>query len=82
MLFLWVPFRFHTFTGQVWLTKSGVFRWFLKVLDKLMFRCATSVLIDSSSQRDFLLDEGIVSENKSHVLGYGSFCGVDTTYLT
>src|SRR5205814_10505691 len=38
---------------------------------------ATFILVDSKSQRDFLLAERIVSASKSAVLGKGSVSGVD-----
>lgn len=72
-----VPVRIHTFTGQVWATKSGAKRWFLKKMDRVIVRCATHVLADSFSQREFIVNEGIVMENKVHVIGHGSICGVD-----
>ncbi len=73
-----VPIRIHTFTGQVWATAKGMKRWFLKGMDKLIARCATHVLADSSSQRDFIVEEGIVLRDKSSVIGNGSICGVDS----
>lgn len=72
-----VSVRHHTFTGQVWATKSGLFRWLLRALDKLIHRCSTYSLVDSISQRDFLLSEGVVRPNKSSVLAGGSISGVD-----
>jgi glycosyltransferase involved in cell wall biosynthesis len=73
-----VPVRIHTFTGQVWATRSGLARRMLKNADKLLARTATHLLVDSPSQRDFLLREGVVSAMKSRVLANGSVCGVDT----
>ena len=73
-----VPVRIHTFTGQVWVTRSGLARRVLKILDKAIARLTTHVLVDSPSQRDFLMREGILSEQKSRVLAHGSICGVDT----
>jgi glycosyltransferase involved in cell wall biosynthesis len=73
-----VPLRIHTFTGQVWATRSGAMRWLLKSADKLTAFCATQVLVDSRSQRDFLIKEKVVSESKSSVIANGSVCGVDT----
>lgn len=73
-----VPIRIHTFTGQVWATAKGMKRWFLKGMDKLIARCATHVLADSSSQRDFIVKEGVVLRDKSSVIGNGSICGVDS----
>jgi glycosyltransferase involved in cell wall biosynthesis len=72
-----VPVRIHVFTGQVWATRSGPARGFLKLMDRIIAACATHVLVDSPSQRDFLLREGVVSEQKSRVLGKGSIAGVD-----
>lgn len=72
-----VPVRVHTFTGQVWANKSGVVRWGLKALDKLIAKCATGLLTDSFSQRLFLINEKIVQSEKIIVLGNGSVCGVD-----
>ena len=72
-----VPVRVHSFTGQVWVTRAGLMRLLLKTADKCIAALATDVLIDSPSQRDFLITHGIVSSNKSRVLGSGSICGVD-----
>ncbi len=73
-----VPVRVHTFTGQVWVTRTGLARRVLKSVDKALARMTTHVLVDSPSQRDFLLREGVVSEKKSRVLASGSISGVDT----
>lgn len=72
-----VPVRHHTFTGQVWATRSGLMRWLLKSLDKVTYSCSTHSLVDSFSQRDFLLDEKVVRCEKSSVLASGSISGVD-----
>lgn len=73
-----VPVRIHTYTGQVWVTRRGIAREFLKLMDRLIGLFATHVLIDSPSQREFLLAQGVVSSGKSSVLGKGSISGVDT----
>jgi len=73
-----VPMRVHSFTGQVWVTRTGFMRWLLKATDKLIVAMATDVLVDSPSQRDFLIEQGIVTAESSSVLGAGSICGVDT----
>ena len=72
-----VPSRLHTFTGQVWMTKKGVGRWFLKLLDKIIVTLNTNILVDSFSQQDFLIKEGVLSKDISIVLGSGSISGVD-----
>jgi glycosyltransferase involved in cell wall biosynthesis len=47
------------------------------MLDKLIAKSATHLLADSFSQRQFLINEHVVNENKIKVLGKGSICGVD-----
>lgn len=73
-----VPVRIHWFTGQVWATRKGLGRWLLKAVDRLLVTCATHLLADSFSQREFLIGEGIVRRGQLTVLGQGSVCGVDT----
>ena len=73
-----VPVRVHSFTGQVWVTRTGFLRWLLKVADKLIVAMATDVLVDSRSQRDFLIDQGVLAVGRGSVLGAGSICGVNT----
>jgi glycosyltransferase involved in cell wall biosynthesis len=70
--------RIHIFTGQVWITKSGLSRFLLKSIDRIIAFLATNILVDSNSQRNFLLDEQVVSSAKSSVLAKGSISGVDT----
>lgn len=71
------PVRLHIFTGQVWATRRGFSRWFLKTLDKILASCATHLLADSPSQRQFLIDEGVVKPERITVLAQGSISGVD-----
>jgi glycosyltransferase involved in cell wall biosynthesis len=72
-----VPVRLHTFTGQVWATKHGIGRKFLRWLDRLINALATVVLIDSRSQQNFLIENKVVKKSSSIVLGEGSISGVD-----
>jgi len=81
MLAAWicrVPIRVHIFTGQVWVTRGGFSRWYLKSFDHLIAALATSLLADSPSQKQFLVEEGVAKAQDIHVLGDGSICGVDT----
>lgn len=73
-----VSFRIHTFTGQVWATKTGYKREILKKFDSLIAALATHLLADSFTQRDFLEDQGVVAKNKIQVLGLGSISGINT----
>lgn len=72
-----IDIRIHTFTGQVWATKTGFARLVLKSLDKLIACLSTNILVDSPSQRQFLLDEDVVNLHNSGVLLKGSISGVD-----
>ncbi len=73
-----VALRIHTFTGQVWATRTGFSRQLLKIMDRLLAVSATHLLADSHSQRCFLIDHGIASAQKITVLADGSISGVDT----
>jgi glycosyltransferase involved in cell wall biosynthesis len=74
-----VPVRVHTFTGQVWVTRAGPMRWLLKWLDRRIAASATHVLADSASQRQFLVEQGVVAAARCGVLASGSISGVDAT---
>ncbi len=74
-----IPVRIHWFTGQVWATKKGPGRMVLKCMDRLIAACATHVLADSPSQKDFLIAEGVVGAHRIQVLGDGSISGVDAS---
>ncbi len=69
--------RIHIFTGQVWVTRSGVRRLFLKAIDNVLAKLATHLLADSASQRQFLIDQHIVDQGKVKVIANGSISGVD-----
>ena len=74
-----VPFRIHTFTGQVWATRSGMGRTILKSLDRLLASAATHVLADSRSQLDFLRQQKVLASDRGSVLANGSIGGVDVS---
>lgn len=73
-----VPVRIHTYTGQVWTTRSSIMRSLLIAADRAIARFATHLLADSPSQRQMLLRAGILrGAEKCRVLGSGSVSGVD-----
>jgi len=72
-----VPNRIHTFTGQVWVTRSGVIRRLLKLIDRLIVGWATTVFSDSASQSRFLERELGLAAGRVGMLGDGSIAGVD-----
>ncbi len=73
-----VPIRIHTFTGQVWKLKAGFTRSMLVKIDQITSYCATSLIVDSKTQKNFLIKNKIINDRKSVVLGKGSISGVDT----
>jgi len=76
-----IPHCIHTFTGQIWVTQSGLKRWFLKQADCLLAALTTRALVDSPSQREFLIVEGVVKADRTEVIGGGAICGVDGEYF-
>lgn len=74
--------RVHIFTGQVWHTRKGLFKRLLMLLDKVIVWNATQILVDGQSQRRFLIQNGIVGEGNSQVLGKGSISGVNLDRFT
>lgn len=76
-----VPCRIHWFTGQVWVTRQGVGRLILKTADRLIAFLSTSLLADSPSQLNFLIEQRVVCANKISVIADGSICGVDSEHF-
>ena len=72
-----IPVRIHIFTGQVWATRIGGMKVFLKKMDRLISLLDNHILVDGESQRRFLVKENVLSEKKGEVLANGSICGVD-----
>jgi glycosyltransferase involved in cell wall biosynthesis len=80
MLAAWlvrVPIRIHTFQGEVWSTKTGIYRLLLKFMDYLVGHLATKLTIVSKTEKDFLVKEGVILAKKSSVLLKGSISGVN-----
>jgi len=69
--------RWHTFTGQVWVTRRGLARRLLKAMDRLIALLASQVFADSASQCRLLCNEGVVRNGEMRILGSGSIAGVD-----
>ena len=73
-----VPIRLHTFTGQTWITLSGPMYHIARGADWVIGRLATRCYADSASQRQFLIEKGVVRPERIEVLGGGSLAGIDT----
>ena len=71
------PKRIHTFQGEVWATKKGLYRILLKELDRLVAVLTTNIIVVSKTERDLLIKECVISPEKSTVLANGSISGVD-----
>ena len=75
-----IKIRIHIFTGQVWTNKKNFFiKNLLFSFDKLIAKLSTNLLIDSQSQKNFLIKSGIKkNKKKAKVIFNGSICGVNT----
>ena len=69
----------HTFTGQVWSTKSGLVKWFLMMLDWVILSMNYRSYCDSYSQADFIANSFPFRIPRIHVVANGSLGGVDLT---
>lgn len=77
-----VPVRLHTFTGQPWVNMRGIKRWVVRSCDRVIGALSTVCYADSTSQRDFLLAQGLLKPDKLKVIGAGSLAGVDLDRFT
>lgn len=75
--FAGIPIRIHIFTGQVWANTKGPKRWLLKTMDKILVLFGNHFLVDGEGQRQFLIQQSILSKKNSEVLGQGSIAGVN-----
>lgn len=73
-----VQVRVHIITGQVWQNYTGFKRQFFKLLDRVLIALTTRTLADSRSQIEYLIDQGVLTNEGVEVLGNGSVAGVDT----
>ena len=71
------PNRIHWYTGQIWVNKNGFAKFFFRCIDKLIYLLSHNVLVDSISQKKFLIREKIISKKNSFVLNKGSVGGVN-----
>ena len=71
--------RIHFFTGQVWHTKTGMFKVFLKFLDKIVVSFSTKIIVDGKPQQDYLIANGIITAQNSITLGKGTISGIDVS---
>jgi glycosyltransferase involved in cell wall biosynthesis len=73
-----IPVRMHTYTGQVWATKSGVSRYVLWFFDWVINALNTVCLTDSRSQSLLLANHYICYKGQPlPIISQGSLSGVD-----
>lgn len=80
MLASWVAsirLRVHIFQGEVWASKSGLYRFMLKTADRITASAANHILAVSQSEREFLEAENVAAKGQIQVLGNGSISGVN-----
>ena len=69
--------RVHIFQGEVWYGKTGLYRRFFRMVDRLTASLSTHCLCVSNSEREFLVKNHVVGDAKLFILGAGSICGVN-----
>ena len=79
--FSFIKLRIFVFQGIVWSNKSGLYRKFLMFFDFLISKFNNKILSISAQEKNFLVQNKIISKNKVEVLGHGSICGVDKNFL-
>ena len=72
-----IKIRIHIYTGQVWATSKGLRRKVLKLCDRIIAILDSHILVDGNGQKEFLINNKIVSNEKAVVLANGSICGVN-----
>lgn len=72
----------HYITGQVWANKKGLKRWILKNVDRFTYNNTSVCLCDSISQKNYLVSNNIINEDKITVLGNGSIKGVNLSLFS
>jgi glycosyltransferase involved in cell wall biosynthesis len=72
-----IPVRLHTFQGETWANKKGLWRFILRSMDKAVGLFATHLTVVSESERQVLVSEGLIPTKKTTVLANGSIGGVN-----
>jgi GT2 family glycosyltransferase len=68
--------RVFIFQGLVWSNKKGFYRKFLMFFDFIIAKINNKILSVSLHEKNFLIQNKVVSNKKISVLGNGSICGV------
>jgi glycosyltransferase involved in cell wall biosynthesis len=76
-----VPVRIHTFTGLIWPTSTGLRRWVLIMVDKLLCACATHVVPEGLGVK-LDLKRGNITSKPLRLIGNGNIAGVDVDFFS
>jgi len=71
------PIRIYILWGQYYTGLTGIKRFVMKMVEKIICRLSTHVLPISHEMVDFIVKEGVTIRSKCEVMLNGSACGVD-----
>ena len=75
-----VPIRIHTFTGLIFPYKSGLFRYVLKKMDKMLCLLATMIIAEGEGVKRQMI-EGKVTTKPIRIIRNGNVNGVDSEFF-
>ena len=76
-----IPIRIHTVAGLPLLVHSGFKRNVLNLVERITYRCATSVYPNSHKLRDTIISLKLASPDKLRVIGEGSSNGINVLHF-
>lgn len=74
-----IPVRLYCQWGMIYVSQTGIKRFFYKLLEKNTCRLSTNIQPDSFGNLTYCRKKNIYSENKSEVIWNGSAKGIDST---
>jgi glycosyltransferase involved in cell wall biosynthesis len=79
--FAGVPNRLHTVAGLLLMEATGNKRKLLDCVERLTYRCATNVYLNSKGLYDFILKNNFICREKLKVIANGSSNGINTSHF-
>lgn len=76
-----VPIRIHTVAGLPLLVHKGFKRKVLNLVERIIYKCATSVYPNSHKLRDTIISLKLASPDKLRVIGEGSSNGINVQHF-
>tara|TARA_B100000902_G_scaffold396646_1_gene458245 strand:+ start:509 stop:1699 length:1191 start_codon:yes stop_codon:yes gene_type:complete len=77
-----VPCRIHTVAGLPLLETGGIKFLILKLVEKIVYKCAHRVHINSIELKKHIINLKLVKKNKIDIILNGSSNGIDTSYFS